>query len=109
MTASASSSCPGRPHSKSSSAVMSPVSPEAMAASIGASAANGGSACNPHRRRSAESGPGKTDRSLPFRRRRNRDGKRPVQDRKRVVSGKSVSVLVDLGGGPILKKKKNNT
>src|SRR3546814_9420676 len=45
MTASVSSSCPGRRPSKSSSAAMSPVSRAAMAASIGASAAKGGSAC----------------------------------------------------------------
>src|SRR3546814_20748420 len=31
---------------------------------------------------------------------------RPVRDRKSVVSGKSVSVRVDIGGRRILKKKK---
>src|SRR3546814_17649097 len=31
-----------------------------------------------------------------------------VQDRKSVVSGKSVSVRVDLGGSRIIKKKKTN-
>src|SRR3546814_16003368 len=36
------------------------------------------------------------------------EGDRPVQDRKRVVEGKSVSVRVDLGGRRILKKKKKN-
>src|SRR3546814_694621 len=48
MTASASSSCPGRPHAKRNSAGMSPVSRAAMAASTGASAASGGWACEQH-------------------------------------------------------------
>src|SRR3546814_14611057 len=40
-----------------------------------------------------------------------RDGGSPASrlDRKSVVSGKSVSVRVDLGGRRILKKKKNYT
>src|SRR3546814_16013217 len=33
---------------------------------------------------------------------------RPSRDRKSVVSGKSVSVRVDLGGRRIIKKKKNS-
>src|SRR5260221_9907921 len=45
MTASASSSCPGRPPSKSSSAATSPASPARMAPSTGASAATGDSGC----------------------------------------------------------------
>src|SRR5665213_3286767 len=45
MTASAFSSCPGRPPSKSSSAATSPASRARMAGSTGASAATGGSVC----------------------------------------------------------------
>src|SRR6185312_11285804 len=45
MTASASSSCPGRPPSKSSSAATSRASPARMAGSTGASAATEGSGC----------------------------------------------------------------
>src|SRR3546814_13517546 len=33
----------------------------------------------------------------------------PDRDRKRVVSGKSVSVRVDIGGRRIIRKKKQNT
>src|SRR3546814_20592806 len=42
-------------------------------------------------------------------RRQGRGGRRDFgADRKRVVSGKSVSVRVDLGGRRIIKKKKKN-
>src|SRR3546814_13280235 len=37
---------------------------------------------------------------------RNEDQLNPVRDRKSVVTGKSVSVRVDLGGRRIMKKKK---
>src|SRR3546814_14084657 len=38
---------------------------------------------------------------------RRRSGTRPSRDRKSVVSGKSVSVRVDLGGRRVIKKKKH--
>src|SRR3546814_18583355 len=37
-----------------------------------------------------------------------RSGRRAIRDRKSVVSGKSVSVRVDLGGRRIIKKKTNH-
>src|SRR3546814_16775180 len=49
-------------------------------------------------------GPGRTDRHPPPRRHQPADGLQPV-DRKSVVSGKSVSVRVNLGGCRIIKKK----
>src|SRR3546814_14478510 len=39
---------------------------------------------------------------------RREESARRYQDRKRVVSGKSVSVRVDLGGRRIIKKKNSN-